>query len=218
MLKKLYLSPLGQLISFIQNVLSKLQRPYMVYGFNNHVTGIFNKLTRVSSTATIIDRKKLNLADNSWVWHYSILDASNGITIHKGCQIGAWVGIFSHGSHVAIRLLGERYIYEDRDDRLGYQKGAVEIGEYTFIGAKSLIMPGVTIGKGCLIGAGSIVSKSIPDYSIVSGADGDIVGDTRRFDQKYFKNESVQNSYYDKSVIEEYLREKAAKKESAKQK
>lgn len=211
MLKQIYVSPVGYLISVFMNLLGVLHRPFMVYGFLNRCTNRFNKYTRISSTAVIIDKKQLDIADHTWVWHHSILDASNGISIGKGCQIGAWVGIFTHGSHLAIRLLGEEYIYLEKDERIGYQRGPVSIGEYTFIGAKALIMPGVSIGKGCLIGAGAIVSKSIPDYSIVSGSPAEIIGDTRKLDRKYFKNELVQKNYYDHSVIESWLTERASK-------
>lgn len=211
MLKKIYLSPLGIIISACMNLLGMLQRPFMVYGFHNRISKHFNKHTRISSTAVIIDKDKLDIGDHTWVWHHSILDASNGITIAKGCQIGAWVGIFTHGSHLAIRLLGENYIRFEKDDRIGYQRGPVAIGEYTFVGAKALIMPGVTIGKGCLIGAGVVVSKSVPDYSIVSGSPAEVVGDTRKLDRKYFKNEAVQQNYYDPAAIESWLTERSEK-------
>jgi len=134
------------------------------------------------------------------------LDASNGIKIGEGCQIGAWVGIFTHGSHIAIRLLGKNYIQFNRHERIGYQRGAVEIGDYTFIGASSLILPSVTIGKGCLIAAGTIVTESIPDYSIVSGNPAKVIGNTSSLDRRYFTNEIVRKNYFDPSVIEDYLK------------
>jgi acetyltransferase-like isoleucine patch superfamily enzyme len=210
MLKKIYLSPFGLFISFVMNVAGFLHRPFMIYGFYNRCKGKFYKHTRISSTATIIGKDKLDIDDNIWVWHYSIIDASNGIKIGMGSQIGAWVGIFTHGSHLAIRLLGERYIEFDKDKRIGYKRGSVEIGEYTFIGAQSLIMPNVRIGKGCLIAARSLVSKSIPDYAIVSGNPAEIIGDTRELDRKYFDQDIVQKLYYDRDVIEMYLAKKRA--------
>lgn len=45
----------------------------------------------------------------------------------------------------------------------------VSIGDGCWIGEKVCILPGVTIGKKCIIGAGSVVIKSIPDYSIAAG-------------------------------------------------
>ena len=47
--------------------------------------------------------------------------------------------------------------------------GRIHIGEGTWIGEKVVILPNVFVGKKCIIGAGAVVSKSVPDYSIVVG-------------------------------------------------
>lgn len=46
----------------------------------------------------------------------------------------------------------------------------VRIGAYTWLGQNSVILPGVTIGMHCVIGANSVVSHDIPDYSVAVGA------------------------------------------------
>ncbi len=212
MLKKIYLSSFGRIISLFLNFSAIFLRPFMVYGYYNRVTKRFNKLTRISSNVVVTDRNKFDIGDNSWVWHHSIIDSSNGVKIGKGCQIGAWVGIFTHGSHISIRLLGEMYLQFDKHDRVGYQRGSVEIGEYTFIGAHSIILPDVKIGKGCIVGAKSLVTKSVPDYAIVSGNPAEITGDSRKLDRKFLKNVEVQQTYYDKTIVEEFLTEERAKK------
>lgn len=56
--------------------------------------------------------------------------------------------------------------------------GAIHVGEKSFIGYKTIIMPGVKIGKRCIIGAGSIVTKDIPDYSIAVGVPAKVIGNT----------------------------------------
>ncbi len=48
-------------------------------------------------------------------------------------------------------------------------KTDVSIGNDVWIGAKSVILPGVTIGDGAVIAAGSIVNKDVAPYSIVAG-------------------------------------------------
>lgn len=45
----------------------------------------------------------------------------------------------------------------------------VEIGEGCWLGEKSMIMPGVVLGKRCIVAAGAVVTKSFPDYSLVAG-------------------------------------------------
>lgn len=53
---------------------------------------------------------------------------------------------------------------------LNYAKiGLVNIGNKTFIGAGSIVLPNVSIGNNCIIGAGSVVTKNIPDNSVAVG-------------------------------------------------
>lgn len=204
--KQLYLSPFGILISAIQNLFSFISRPYMVYGYYSKFDKKYKKNTRISSSVIILNPENLKIGNNVWIWHFSIIDASNNITIGDGCQIGAWVGIFTHSSHIAVRLYGkDSYINTDQNDRLGYLKGAVSIGDNTFIGAKASIMPNVSIGKGCLIAAGALVNKSIPDFSIVVGNPGVIKGSTIDLDEKFFSEEFVQKNYFDKETMDVFL-------------
>lgn len=52
-----------------------------------------------------------------------------------------------------------------------YGKGSISIGEGTWCGIHSIILGGhhIVVGKGCVIGANSVLTKSIPDYCIVGG-------------------------------------------------
>jgi len=206
--RALYLSPIGRLISIIQNILSVFSRPFMVYGYKRKTDGAFLKNTRISSSSIILNPENLDIADNVWLWHYSIIDASNNVSIGEGCQIGAWVGIFTHSSHIAIRLYGgNSYIQTPIEERKGYLKGAVSIGAYTFIGAKATIMPNVSVGKGCLIAAGTMVNKSVPDFSIVVGNPGVVKGSTKELDKPFFVDELICKNYFDRETIENYLKQ-----------
>ena len=56
-------------------------------------------------------------------------------------------------------------------DFLGYTKiGRVNIGNHVFIGAESVVLPGVTIGNNVIIGANSTVTHDIPDNSVAAGS------------------------------------------------
>ncbi|WP_073346144.1 acyltransferase [Bacteroides congonensis] len=59
--------------------------------------------------------------------------------------------------------------------------GKIKIGNYSYIGENCLIMPGVTIGNDVIIGAGSVVTKSIPDGVMVAGNPIRIIGKTNTF-------------------------------------
>jgi acetyltransferase-like isoleucine patch superfamily enzyme len=54
--------------------------------------------------------------------------------------------------------------------------GRIRVGSGTMIGLNSMLLPGVEIGRNCLIGAGSVVRGTIPDNSLVAGNPGRVVG------------------------------------------
>jgi acetyltransferase-like isoleucine patch superfamily enzyme len=206
LLEGLYRSPLGRGMSVVGHWLSILQKPFMVYGYRDPASGRFRKYTRMSSNVIIMSKQNLKLGDYVWVWHHSILDATEGITIGEGCQIGAWVGIFTHGSESAIRLLGPRFVHIHSSARSGYTRGRVAIGAYTFVGAGSVILPGVEIGRGCLIAAGTLVARDVPDHSVVVGWPGEVRGSTVAMDRRKFAECDYSDTYYDKGVLSEVLR------------
>jgi maltose O-acetyltransferase len=53
------------------------------------------------------------------------------------------------------------------------------VGNDSWIGANVTIMPGVKIGQFCVIGAGAVVTKDVPDYSIAAGVPARVIGDVR---------------------------------------
>ena len=53
------------------------------------------------------------------------------------------------------------------------------VGDYSIVATHCLLMPGITIGKHCLIGACSMVSKDIEDYKVVVGSPGKVIKDIR---------------------------------------
>jgi acetyltransferase-like isoleucine patch superfamily enzyme len=201
--ERMYRSPLGHGMSNIAHLLAWFQRPFMVYGYYDQYSRQFRKYTRMSSTVAIMSEKRLAIGDNVWVWHHSILDATEGLTIEEGCQIGAWVGIFTHGSESSIRLLGPGFVDIHNSQRRGYTRGGVKVGAYSFIGAGSVILPNVTVGKGCLIGTGTLVAKNVPDYSIFVGWPGQVKGSTIDFDRKYFADYDFSDTYYDSAALSE---------------
>lgn len=200
-LESLYRSRFGYYMSLVAQRVALIHKPFMVYGYYDLASKTFRKYTRFSSTVTVMNKRALSVGDFVWVWHYTILDATEGLDIGVGCQIGAWVGIFTHGSENSIRLLGQDFVNIDNKLRSGYTRGKVKIGEFTFIGAHSIILPGVTVGKGCLIAAGCLINKDIPDYSLVVGAPGKVIGSTLEIDKKLFLSDDYSSTYYDKEAL-----------------
>lgn len=139
---------------------------------------------------------KLDIGNNVFIWHFTILDTFNGIKIGDDCQIGTRVGIFTHSSHHSIRYYNK--FYHDTNCYLhkGRINGSVEIGNSTFVGANSIIMPNTKIGKGCIIAGFSYVQGIFDDFSIIAGNPAKKVGDVRKMDYKFLKaNPELKESY-----------------------
>ena len=62
--------------------------------------------------------------------------------------------------------------------------GKIVVGKRSFIGARSIIMPGVTIGERCVIGAGSIVTSDIPDHCVAVGSPAKVIMSMEEYAEK----------------------------------
>lgn len=85
------------------------------------------------------------------------------------------------GKHVDIA--SEVMIYNSEHDLDSEDFHAVnepvEIGDYVFIGPRSIILPGVKIGEGAIIAAGAVVTKNVPERTIVGGVPAKEIGKRR---------------------------------------
>ena len=204
MIKKIYISFLGYPISLALNIFGRLFAPFMIYGYWNFPSRSFKRFTRYSSTTIFIDKRKINIDDYCWIGPNCIIDGSGGLVIGEGVQIAGLSAIFSHSSHIAIRLCGRDYINLSPENRIGYICKPVVIGDYTFIGVSSVILPGVKIGKGCLIAAGSVLKESVPDFSVVAGNPGKVIGSSLDMDKDYLSQLNVQQKYFDINVVKNF--------------
>lgn len=86
------------------------------------------------------------------------------------------IGPVCIGNHVnlaqGITVTALNHNFEDttkRIDEQGISTKPVIIGDDVWIGANAVVLPGVTIGKHCVIAAGAVVTKDVPDHSVVGG-------------------------------------------------
>lgn len=106
--------------------------------------------------------KKLFIGDNVYICNRTSFIVGDRITIGENVLIASDVCFISH-NHGFDPELSIPY----KNQELTYKQ--INVKEGTWIGEKAIILPGVTIGKKCIIGAGSVVTKNIPDYSIAVG-------------------------------------------------
>ncbi|CAM8619868.1 putative lipopolysaccharide biosynthesis O-acetyl transferase WbbJ [Candidatus Methylacidiphilaceae bacterium] len=99
----------------------------------------------------------------------SVIVAGNSIEIGEDTILGAGAMVLDNDFH--IRGSGFSWLTE-------YDKSSnpVKIGRGCFIGARSIILKGVTLGDRVIIGAGSVVTKNVPAFSIAAGNPARIVG------------------------------------------
>lgn len=96
--------------------------------------------------------------ENVWIGYFTVIDGSGGLKIGRGTDIASGVHIYTHDT--VKRCL---------EESVEIERSPVTIGRNVFIGANSVILRGTTIGDHSVIGAGSVVDKDVPSYSLAVG-------------------------------------------------
>lgn len=135
-----------------------------------------------------LSKKGIRLGRNVSILSNSIIECTGVIReLGEGLEIGDYVGIAQNcfiqvrghvkiGSRVilgpGVSIFSENHNIQDLNipimDQGATRKGVI-IGDDVWVGARVVILDGVSIGNHCVIAAGSIVNKDVPDYAIVGG-------------------------------------------------
>lgn len=111
-------------------------------------------------------------------YNCTILDVAK-VIIGDNCQMAPNVAIYTAGHPVHPDTRNTAYEY-------GIE---VTIGDNVWIGGNTVICPGVHIGSNTVIGAGSVVTKDIPDWAIAAGNPCRVIREITEADRKlYFRN------------------------------
>ena len=118
-----------------------------------------------------------------------------GVTVGQGCRIlslnfGSEPWLVTIGDHVTVTA-GVRFITHDgagwliggRNGR-HYYYAPIEIGNDVFIGVNSVLLPGVRIGSRVVVGACSLINKSVPDGVVVAGSPARVIGSFASFAER----------------------------------
>lgn len=121
----------------------------------------------LAASSLVQNSPLLKIYDNVYIGDYAHIYATNKIIIENNVLIA---------NHVYIS--DNTHSYEDIEQAIKSQPvksiGSITIGQDSWIGEKVSVL-GATVGKHCVIGANSVVTKDIPDYSIAVGSPAKVI-------------------------------------------
>lgn len=114
------------------------------------------------------------------------------VTIGEGTLVGEFAFLDGRvslkiGSHVDIasQVLIYNSEHDIESDDFSTRGEPVEIEDYAFIGPRVIILPGVKIGRGAVVAAGAVVTKSVEPFKIVAGVPAKEIGERKNKNPKY---------------------------------
>ena len=171
----------------IVNTFLRLPRRFFLALYYKIIMGSFGWRSYISSPLKIDGGKNIFIGNRctiqykTWLAAMPLTGNNTKLIIEDGCLIGHYNHIYATKSiilHKNVLTADKVYI---SDNQHGYeninvpikdqpivQKGIVEIGEGSWLGENVCVL-GVKIGKHCVIGSNSVVTKDIPDFSIAVG-------------------------------------------------
>lgn len=119
------------------------------------------------------------IGDNVYIGDDTILSAAEHIEIGAWTMIAHGVQVMDNNAHPTDPFQRKRdhMIAAGRaqGERPGIDRAPIIIGPHAWIGFNAIIMKGVTLGEGCIVAAGSVVTHDVPPFSIAAGNPAQIV-------------------------------------------
>lgn len=123
---------------------------------------------RVTGDVRIINPERIYIGDDSYINGGMIRASKNArITIGDNCMV-------SYGVHIRT----DTHAHDDSSIPMRQQGCAekdITIEDDVWVGYGAQIMPGLTIGKGSIVGAGAVVTKDVPPYTVVGGVPAKVI-------------------------------------------
>ncbi len=105
--------------------------------------------------------RDLLIGDGTWIGQQCFIHAAGGVVIGSNVGIGP-----------AVKILTSAHAEAGRDVPILHspiERAPVTIHDDADLGVGSIVMPGVTVGRGAQVGAGAVVTEDVPDYAVVAG-------------------------------------------------
>lgn len=130
------------------------------------------KGSTIHTGASFYTLGKIVIGDDTIVGERATLDARGKIRIGNHVDIASEVMIYTSQHDIGREDFGPTY-------------GMVVIEDYVFIGPRAIILPGVTIKRGAIVGAGAVVTKDVEAFTIVGGVPAKQIGERSIKDLHY---------------------------------
>lgn len=175
---------LARLIKHISKKITKPPRLSAEYGRNTDITGTIEKRAPNSTIVigrdcliegllvTETDDSQIYIGDNVFIGGGSILDCVVSIVIEDDVLISYQCIIGDSDNHsllYEIRKLDLADWKKRKHDWSTTKSAPIKISKGAWLGARSIILKGVTVGEGAVVGAGSVVTKDVPAWTMVAG-------------------------------------------------
>ncbi len=122
--------------------------------------------------ANFFDPSNIKIGNDTIVGDHVFLDGRAPLSIGDHVDIASSVMIYNSEHDL------EKEDFSAREE-------PVEIKDYVFIGPRAIILPGVTVGKGAVVAAGAVVTKDVPNFTIVGGVPAKEIGERKNHDLHY---------------------------------
>lgn len=134
--------------------------------FGNNVSiGAFSRI--IVSTSFNNIGEKIKIGNNVGIGEFAYLGGAGGLEIGDDCIVGQYLSCHPENHNYENLTIPIRF--------QGVNRRGIKIGENCWIGSKVTILDGVEIGDGCVIAAGSVVTQSFPENSIIGGVPAKII-------------------------------------------
>jgi acetyltransferase-like isoleucine patch superfamily enzyme len=110
------------------------------------------------------ERPRLTIGSHTGLGHGCTITVARRVTIGDHCRIAAGTWIFDSSGHPADPVRRQAGEPPNADDIK-----PVTIQDNVWIGGRSIIFPGVTVGEGSIVSAGAVVTMDVPPYTVVAG-------------------------------------------------
>jgi acetyltransferase-like isoleucine patch superfamily enzyme len=157
-----YTNPWRRLLNpgkFLKSIFNKILAIFTYNSFISPLNVIIHRIRGVKIGKSVAIGRCVIIDD----YRPDLVEIEDGVALTTGSMI------LTHKRNV------EEFDVEKAYYDYPFLLGKVHIKKNAQIGIRSIIMPGVTIGKASIVAAGSVVTKSVPDYCIVAGVPAKII-------------------------------------------